>query len=174
VVVTIHDPAIGRRLRKRCRWVSKCAVGGERRSGHVRSGCTRVSDVFLDLASGQIAPVRSHARVPSIPERDHPTPQIGPTGLPEVCGHGTLDLYRLRSGVHISIRTLVINRAGRGRGECCGPNARCIDLRRGVSIVGSEREFVRSAILRGLPDFLKRDVFRVGDRHPLGLQQQIV
>ena len=38
-------------------------------------------------------------------------------------------------------------------------------------IWGSEREFVRSGILRGFGDFLKNDVFGVGDGHALCFQE---
>ena len=39
------------------------------------------------------------------------------------------------------------------------------------SIIGSEREFVRRGILRGLPHFLKSDVFNVGSSHALYLEE---
>jgi hypothetical protein len=38
-------------------------------------------------------------------------------------------------------------------------------------ILGSAREFVRSGILRGLPRFLKSDVFNVGSSHALYLEE---
>jgi len=40
-------------------------------------------------------------------------------------------------------------------------------------VSGSEQEFVKGAILRGLGDLLKSDVFRVCRGHALGLQQEI-
>jgi hypothetical protein len=38
-------------------------------------------------------------------------------------------------------------------------------------LFGSAREFVRSGILRGLPRFLKSDVFNVGSSHALYLEE---
>ena len=43
-------------------------------------------------------------------------------------------------------------------------------LRMEFNITGSEREFVNSGILRGLLDFLKSDVFDVGDGHTFCFQ----
>jgi hypothetical protein len=40
----------------------------------------------------------------------------------------------------------------------------------GTWIYGSAQEFVKSGILRDLPDFLKSDVFGVGDGHALCFQ----
>src|SRR5439155_11420519 len=38
---------------------------------------------------------------------------------------------------------------------------------------GSPQELVKCCILRGFPDLLKSHVFRVGDGHALGFQQQV-
>jgi DNA-binding response OmpR family regulator len=62
------------------------------------------------------------------------------------------------------------------RGDACGTSPRHVDFhirglrrKRGVyadhyieTVFGSPQEFVESGILRGLPDFLKSDVFGVG------------
>ncbi len=42
-----------------------------------------------------------------------------------------------------------------------------------VSKRGSPQEFVRRCILRGFPDFLKSDVFGVGDGHAPCFQEQV-
>src|SRR5439155_16813624 len=42
-----------------------------------------------------------------------------------------------------------------------------------LCISGSPQELVKCCILRGFPDLLKSHVFRVGDGHALGFQQQV-
>jgi hypothetical protein len=46
-----------------------------------------------------------------------------------------------------------------------------VDRLERLSKTGSEREFVRRGILRGLPHFLKSDVFNVGSSHALYLEE---